>query len=649
MAGAPAPNRGPPRTRPPHPATGSKDPGTRDGTDSGPGPVTIRTPGPATIPTRVIRWVPPVIRRTPTGTRTRVPTPRRSTPTIRGRGTGTGRRRATARTPTGRAPRTVTARPARGRRPTTTARPGPGRRTGRRTTAAGTPGTAGATPPTRTSSRSTRTPAPSRTTTPPRTPTRPPVPPGGGQPEPPPPGPRVPWNRAGAQDPYQDPDHEAGRPGGEPEPAGVATGHDRGADHDAAPGHDPAGGTAGARTARRSLLPADIEDTADTEDAEGDEDDGAGDGRSAGGGRDRRGKKRRNGLACLVVAVVLTGFAGGVAYFGYDLYQSHFGSPPDYSGQGSGEVAVEIPDGAGVADIGNILKGQGVVKSTDAFIEAANSHPKGGSIQPGAYTLRKEMSAEAAVRMMTDPASMNALIVTEGMRNVQVYAAIDKKIGLPAGTTAGVAEREADNLGLPAWAEPHAQVKDPLEGFLYPARYSVGKDAKPEAVLRDMVRHATKEYAEHDLAGKAEELGLDSPLELVTVASLVQAEGVTSDDFRKMSEVIYNRLKPDNVETVGKLQFDSTYNYAKNQSKIDITLEEIKNLDHPYNTYYYRGLPPGPIGNPGAEALEAAQEPTHDGWYYFISLDGRTTKFTKTYAEHDRLVDEFNERRRKND
>ncbi|WP_307826819.1 endolytic transglycosylase MltG [Streptomyces pactum] len=347
--------------------------------------------------------------------------------------------------------------------------------------------------------------------------------------------------------------------------------------------------------------------------------------------------------------MVLTGFAGGVAYFGYDLYQSHFGSPPDYSGQGSGEVAVEIPDGAGVADIGNILKGQGVVKSTDAFIEAANSHPKGGSIQPGAYTLRKEMSAEAAVRMMTDPASMNALIVTEGMRNVQVYAAIDKKIGLPAGTTAGVAEREADNLGLPAWAEPHAQVKDPLEGFLYPARYSVGKDAKPEAVLRDMVRHATKEYAEHDLAGKAEELGLDSPLELVTVASLVQAEGVTSDDFRKMSEVIYNRLKPDNVETVGKLQFDSTYNYAKNQSKIDITLEEIKNLDHPYNTYYYRGLPPGPIGNPGAEALEAAQEPTHDGWYYFISLDGRTTKFTKTYAEHDRLVDEFNERRRKND
>ncbi|MFH8367104.1 endolytic transglycosylase MltG [Streptomyces sp. NPDC018031] len=432
--------------------------------------------------------------------------------------------------------------------------------------------------------------------------------------------------------PYREPD--GGHPAGEPEP--VAAMAAAGPDTAASPAERTDGGAPEADRLPGGALPRHSTDDDDFDDE------------STDGGRDRRGKKpkRRSGLACLVVAVVLTGFTGGVAYVGYGLWQSHFGAPPDYSGDGTGEVAVEVPEGAVIADIGNILKGEGVVKSTDAFIEAANDHPKGGSIQPGAYTLRKEMSAEAAVEMMTDPASMNGLIVTEGMRNVQVYAAIDKKIGLKAGTTEGVAKREADDLGLPDWVEHGPKVKDPLEGFLFPARYSVGKDAKPEAVLRQMVQNATKEYARHDLAGKAEELGLDSPMELITVASLVQAEGVTHDDFRKMSEVIYNRLKPGNAETVGQLQFDSTYNYAKNQSEIDITLEEIKNLDHPYNTYFYKGLPPGPIGNPGADALNAAQNPTHDGWYYFISLDGKTTKFTRTYAEHDKLVDQFNESRR---
>jgi UPF0755 protein len=359
-------------------------------------------------------------------------------------------------------------------------------------------------------------------------------------------------------------------------------------------------------------------------------------------GRDRRGK-RRNGMACLVVTVVLAGAVGGGGYFGYQFWQSHFGAPPDFSGQGSGQVDVEIPEGAGGIEIGGILRTKGVVKSSGAFVDAVNS--SGKIIQPGTYTLRQEMSAAAAVKLMTDPASLNALIVTEGMRNVQIYAAIDKKIGLKAGTTKGIAKKQSRNLGLPGWADDNRRIKDPLEGFLFPSRYSVGKNAKPADVLRQMVTQAKKSYAQHDVEGKAAEMGLKSPLQLVTVASLVQAEGVTHEDFRKMAEVVYNRLKPGNSETFGKLEFDSTYNYVKNQSKIDISLREIKALDNPYNTYFYKGLPPGPIGNPGDEALTAAVKPTGEGWYYFISLDGKTTQFTKTYAEHKKLVDQFNARR----
>ncbi|MFE7808419.1 endolytic transglycosylase MltG [Streptomyces sp. NPDC057430] len=378
-------------------------------------------------------------------------------------------------------------------------------------------------------------------------------------------------------------------------------------------------------------------------------DDEPGDRRSSRGGRDRRGgkgKKSRNGVACLVVALVLVGGVGGIGYFGYQFWQGQFGEAPDYAGDGNGSVQVEIPKDSGGYEIGNILKKAGVVKSVDAFVAAQGKNPKGLSIQAGVYTLKKEMSAESAVTMMLDPASQANFVIPEGRRNVWVYEQIDKKLDLKAGTTQGVAKAKADDLGLPEWAKNHENLKDPLEGFLFPASYPVAKGNKPEDVLRKMVSRANAEYAKYDLEAKAKQLGVDSPWQLITIASLVQAEGTSHDDFRKMSEVVYNRLKPSNPQTYGKLEFDSTYNYIKNQSKIDLTLEELRKYDNLYNTYFYKGLPPGPIGNPGNEALKGVVNPTSEGWYYFISLDGKTSRFTKTNADHQKLVNEFNKSRK---
>ncbi len=158
-----------------------------------------------------------------------------------------------------------------------------------------------------------------------------------------------------------------------------------------------------------------------------------------------------------------------------------------------------------------------------------------------------------------------------------------------------------------------------------------------------MVARATEKYESLGFETKSKSLGLEGPWELVTVASLVQAEGKTHDDFRKMSEVVYNRLKPTNTETNQKLQFDSTFNYLLGQSEIDISESEINSNPDPYNTYTNKGLPPGPIGNPGEEALQAALKPTRDGWMYFVATDGMDkTEFAKTIAEHQRLVDKFN-------
>jgi UPF0755 protein len=366
---------------------------------------------------------------------------------------------------------------------------------------------------------------------------------------------------------------------------------------------------------------------------------GRGDRRSRGG----KPKKGRNGVACLVVCLVLGGGVAGVGYFGYQFYQDRFGAAPDYAGDGNGEqVIVTIPRGAGGSTIGQELKRQGVVKSVDAFVAAQQSNPQGKSIQDGVYTLQKEMSAESAVELLLNPKSRSNLIIAEGKRNVDVYKMIDKQLGVKAGTTAEVAKTEWKSLGLPDWAMNQKNVKDPLEGFLYPSSYSAAKGQKPEDVLKQMVARASEQYDRIGLEEKAEGLGLEGPWQLLTVASLVQAEGKTHDDFRKMSEVIYNRLKPTNTETNQELQFDSTFNYLMGQSEIRISESEINSNPDLYNTYTNKGLPPGPIGNPGEEALQAALSPTSDGWMYFVATDGVSkTEFAKTHDEFLKLKDKF--------
>ncbi|WKV75045.1 endolytic transglycosylase MltG [Streptomyces sp. PCS3-D2] len=406
---------------------------------------------------------------------------------------------------------------------------------------------------------------------------------------------------------------------------------------------------------RRHLEPEPAEQEEEREDAlavGGDgRDDGDGDADEPSGrrgGRSKGGKpKKRSGTACLIAAVVILGVVGGGGYYGYTYIKARFAPAEDFAGDGVGEVVdVEIPKGAGLGQMGRILKQAGVVASAQAFVDAANANPKGKSIQPGIYPMNKKMSAAAAVALMIDPTKLNVITVTEGMRNTKVYEAIDKKLGKPEGTTKEIALREAKNMGLPAWAGNNPKLMDPLEGFLFPTRYDLSKDSTPESLLKQMVKNASDKYAELGIEAKAKELGLENPLQVVTVASLVNAEGKNHDDFRKMSEVVYNRMKKTNDVTNQKIEFDSTYNYAKNQSEINFNLKEAQAFNNPYNTHFIKGLPVGPIGNPGMDALTATLNPDHGGWMFFVSVDGNTTTFTKTYDEHLKLVAEFQERQR---
>ena len=350
-------------------------------------------------------------------------------------------------------------------------------------------------------------------------------------------------------------------------------------------------------------------------------------GRRAGRSQPGGGKKRRSGCACVVVLAVLVGGVGGAGYFGYHVYETRFGPAPDYSGQGAGDVQVEIPKGSSVTTMGNLLKAAGVVKSVGAFTAAAGKNPKGQFIQAGVYVLHKQMSGSAAVTMMLDPASQSAMIIPEGWRATRIYQTIDTKLGLKSGTTA--ADVKGVNLGLPSWA--HGNV----EGFLFPAKYSIAKGMKPVDLVKQMVSEANTEFGKDDLTGNAKKAG-KSPEDILNTASLIQAEAQEAGDFGKVSRVIYNRIQQ-GID----LQFDSTINYAKGRSTLNTSNKDTR-FPSPYNTYMHKGLPPGPIDNPGHDAIEAALNPTPGNWIYFVTVKPGDTRFTASFAEHQKNVADFN-------
>ncbi|MEU9883209.1 endolytic transglycosylase MltG [Streptomyces phaeochromogenes] len=381
------------------------------------------------------------------------------------------------------------------------------------------------------------------------------------------------------------------------------------------------------------------------DDDDDDLDDDKGRRRSKGGkeGKGKGEKKRRSGGACLVVTLAFTGVIGGVGYFGYQFYQDRFGSAPDFAGRGNGQqVTVVIPRGAGGYVIGQKLKAAGVVQSVDAFVDAQSSNPNGKTLQDGVYTMQKQMSASSAVELMLSPKSRSNLVLQEGIRNDEVYKLVDARLQITPGTTKNVAQDDYKKLGLPEWALEHPNVKDPLEGFLYPSSYAVAKGMKPRDVLKQMVGRANVEYNKLDLEAEAEKLNLDDPWQVLTVASLVQAEGKYKHDFEKVARVVYNRLKPNNTETYGLLDFDSTVNYLRGESKLATgSVNALRKIDDPYNTYKNKGLPPGPIGNPGSVAIESALHPADGDWYYFVSVSEDKTLFAVTNEEHNRNREKY--------
>jgi UPF0755 protein len=325
---------------------------------------------------------------------------------------------------------------------------------------------------------------------------------------------------------------------------------------------------------------------------------------------DDRPRKRKRGpirriapwVALLVVLAALVG--PGLYLYKYIQNKEH---PADYVGAGVGPaVLVQVKTGDTATSLAPVLLGDGVIKSTRAFVLAAEHSSNKAGLEAGFFTMNRQMQASLAYTYLLDPKHrvQGTVTIPEGKRLSQILALLVK--GHPKITMAAYQAvlKNPAQLGLPAYAGGKP------EGYLFPSTYVIEPNDTALTVLKTMVARYNQHAAVFNLPKAAPAVGM-TPAKIIVVASLVQAEAGRNQDMGKIAEVLYRRL---NMGT--PLQFDSSVFYGLGKYGTSATNAQI-NKPGPYNTYLNTGLPPGPIDSPGDLAIQAALHPEHGNLLYF--------------------------------
>ncbi|MGN6219407.1 MAG: endolytic transglycosylase MltG [Microbacterium sp.] len=355
-------------------------------------------------------------------------------------------------------------------------------------------------------------------------------------------------------------------------------------------------------------------------------------------------KRRRIGgwIALGVVLLILGGIAGGGLYV-WNTYEPQirkvmgWEEPKDYEpGLANGETSITIMSGDTGQPISEALHAAGVTKTANAFYDYLIETGQNPNFQPGVYTLQKQMTSEAALAALMDPANRqeNTAQIPEGYSVDGTLKRLSEGTGIPlADLQAAAADPSVYGITVdPAIAAAGGQ---PLEGWLFPATYTFDPGTSAQTAIQTLVNRTIQSL---DAAG----VPVEKRQEVLTTASIIQREARFEADMQKVSRVILNRLDPGNQETFGKLQMDSTaqYGYGELHAGSASTSDEAQNDPNPWNTYVHAGLPIGPIANPGDVAINAAMHPADGPWLYFVTvnMDTGETVFSQTYNEHLKYV-----------
>jgi UPF0755 protein len=341
----------------------------------------------------------------------------------------------------------------------------------------------------------------------------------------------------------------------------------------------------------------------------------------------RHGLRRRRRLALLAGAGAVAAVA--VVWFLVSLFQPFHGS-------GSGRVTVTIPRSSGVGDIASVLERKGVIASSFFFEARATVSGKRGDLKPGTYQLKRDMSYGSALAILTKGPSLSVVSVTvpEGLsrREIAPLAARDGLTGSYAAATV-----RSPLLDPARYGGRHARN---LEGFLFPATYDVRKGSVDALVSKQLATFRQR-FGGVDLRA-ARHVNL-TPYDVLTIASLVEREAEVPREQPLIAAVIYNRLRDGMF-----LGIDASTRFALGKWSGALTRSELASPS-PYNTRNHKGLPPGPIGNPGIRAIQAAAHPARVGYLYYVANPCKpgTHVFAATAAAFDRAVARYDAARRR--
>ncbi len=336
----------------------------------------------------------------------------------------------------------------------------------------------------------------------------------------------------------------------------------------------------------------------------------------------KRRRRKRNPIAYIYIAFILGVSMLLSAWIIMSVNEVLALARPDY------EAIVEIPADASRGDVAKILKENNIIEHKGLFKMFALLTKRGAEFPEGEYKINSNMDYRAMLRRLTSKKSaLNTVMVTipEGYEVSQIIELLDEKgVCEAAALEDAVANTDFDYDFLKSI--PLGKTNR-LEGYMFPDTYEFYKNDMPERVIKRFLDNFELKFSE-DKMERAKELGFTAH-ELITLASIIEREA-TAKDRENISSVFHNRLAN---KTYPYLESCATVQYVLGERKKVITIADTK-IDNKYNTYKYKGLPPGPIANPGLDSIEAALYPNNTDYLFFALQEDGTHKFSKTYEEH---------------
>jgi UPF0755 protein len=302
------------------------------------------------------------------------------------------------------------------------------------------------------------------------------------------------------------------------------------------------------------------------------------------------------------------------------------------TGKDSTPIRVEIPTGSGVRRIGEILKSKGLIRDKTMFSLLTVWGGRDKELKAGDYLLSTDMGLYRILDVLhSGRTELIQITVPEGLTFRQIGVLLEKE-GLADAKRFDTLCRDKN------WFKDTGIQADTLEGYLFPETYRFEKNTTEEKIIETMVNQFRRHF-NSQRRQRAREIGM-TPHQIITLASLIEKETAVDSEKTIISAVFHNRLKKGI-----RLECDPTIIYALENFDGDIKKKDLF-VNSPYNTYRYRGLPPGPIANPGEGSLIAALFPADSKAYYFVSKNNGTHHFSTTLSEHNRAVNRFQKRKK---